>query len=187
MENLAALHNLLYHKDLHPYYFGLGFIQLKINPYQRYHFYHSNLSPILNIEEEVHNHRYSFDSTVLLGKITNKLYSFSPDNQGEFILENESCNEAIKIDNVQPIRGFLDLVSTIEISAGETYHMDYSALHTVSSSQCITRLERTDYQQQFAQVVRHGNATKICPFSSKLPEAQCWAIIKEMITKNDNL
>lgn len=38
-----------------PYYFGLGFIQLKINKSQRIHFWHSELIKTAG-DEEIHDH-----------------------------------------------------------------------------------------------------------------------------------
>ena len=60
-----------------PQYFGLGFIQCKINQHERVHIYHPDLMPIVNIEEEIHNHRYDFESTILMGKLTIKNINLS--------------------------------------------------------------------------------------------------------------
>ena len=72
--NKQELKNILLQTK--PHYFGLGFIQCKINQYERIHVYHPDLMPIVNIEEEVHNHRYDFESKILMGKIKNKKYQF---------------------------------------------------------------------------------------------------------------
>src|SRR5271170_5939334 len=77
------------------YYFGLGFIQLKINEWERLHFYSAKLPPIT---EDIHNHRYGFLSRILKGKLGNHVFDISdvanPD--GKHLLVNESCNPEIK-------------------------------------------------------------------------------------------
>ena len=73
------------------YYFGLGFIQLKLDEVRRLHFYSARLPPIT---EDVHNHRYGFLSRVLAGRLTNRVYALG---QGEsHVLVNETCNPDIK-------------------------------------------------------------------------------------------
>src|SRR5579863_7289598 len=55
-----------------PYWFGLGFIQLKLNDTARMHFW---LPEIPHPErEEIHNHRYDFSSIVLAGHLLHEVW-----------------------------------------------------------------------------------------------------------------
>src|SRR5271168_5571627 len=55
-----------------PYWFGLGFIQLKLSDTERMHFW---LPEIPHPErEEIHNHRYDFTSTVLAGHLMHEVW-----------------------------------------------------------------------------------------------------------------
>ena len=126
-------------KETNPHYFGLGFIQCKINNYERIHIYHPDLMPIVNIEEEVHNHRYDFESTILLGSITNKKYEFIEGSKQTHFLQNESCNETIKVENNQNKYGTINLISEDTVNVGESYFMRYDEFHTFQTTQCITR------------------------------------------------
>ncbi len=165
-----------------PNFFGLGFIQCKINQHERIHFYHPQLIPTVNIEEEIHNHRYDFESTVLMGKINNKKYQFvvNEDNPTHF-LQDESCNASVKVENSKNIYGQINLISDERVIKGETYLMNFNEFHTFSTSKCITHLKRSDYKQNFAQVVRPLNSQIICPFSIKLSEQECWDIIQDCL------
>lgn len=157
------------------YYFGLGFIQLKIDEFYRLHFYHPEL-PAFN--EDIHNHRYDFKSTILKGTFHNSLYCVSP---GEtHIITNESCNPEIKAPTeVKFCSAELELTSSYE--AGQDYFMDHTWFHTVKAENCITLLERTDYKKEFAQVITPVDGVSTCPFSKKLVEADLWALIAEML------
>lgn len=168
-------------KTTTPYYFGLGFIQCKINQYERIHLYHPDLMPIVNIEEEIHNHRYDFSSTILSGSIINKKYEFSEYGHITHFLQNESCNQDIKVENPQKLYGSIKLTSETLLQQGETYFMDFDEFHTFQTEKCITYLKRSDYRQDLAQVVRSLRGEVICPFSKPLSPQQCWDIIYDCL------
>jgi hypothetical protein len=183
MSNLMALYEDLKSKKIQPYYFGLGFIQLKINNYQRYHFYHPDLAPIINVEEEIHNHRYDFQSEILAGEINNKIYHFHSNLNGNYIKSNESCSESkiLTKEEKDYQLGDKKLFSSLLYIAGNTYFMDYRTFHTIEAKKCITKLTRSDYMQDYAQVIREKETSPICPFSKKISEESCWKIIKDLI------
>ena len=178
--NKQELKNILLQTK--PHYFGLGFIQCKINQYERIHVYHPDLMPIVNIEEEVHNHRYDFESKILMGKIKNKKYQFLENkNTPTHFLQDESCNENNKQDNSEKIYGNIILQSEQCINKDETYFMQYKEFHTFQTTKCITYLKRSDYKQEMAQVIRLLEGEIICPFSVKLSPEQCWEIINDCL------
>lgn len=76
------------------HYFGLGFVQLKMkNPKIRYHFYNKELSR-LTPTEEIHNHRYAFESRILAGELDQIIYNVikcGPD-QATHTLRPVSCD-----------------------------------------------------------------------------------------------
>lgn len=187
MEKIARLYQTIRQLERKPCYFGLGFIQLKINENERFHFYHPSLLPIINIEEEVHNHRYDFISEVLVGELNNKIYHFSSDINGHYQKEYESCNANIILSkedkNIQ--LGELKLFTCMKINKGEKYFMDNRTFHTLETKVCMTKLTRSQYLQQYAEVVRPINTEIICPFSQKISESDCWDIIEEVMLNNN--
>lgn len=168
-------------KQTTPHYFGLGFIQCKINNYERIHVYHPDLMPIVNIEEEIHNHRYDFSSTILSGSIINKKYDFNEYGHITHFLQNETCNKDIKTDNTKRLYGTIKLISENLLTQGETYFMHFNQFHTFQTEKCITYLKRSDYKQELAQVVRPLNGDVVCPFSKEMSVEQCWDIINDCL------
>ena len=54
---------------------GLGFIQLQLEGGQRLHVWHPSLPRRKCYEESfIHDHRFSFESTVLVGSLVNRVY-----------------------------------------------------------------------------------------------------------------
>ena len=157
------------------YYFGLGFIQVKINDKYRLHFYTDKLP---TITDNPHNHRYDFHSFILKGEIKNIMYKVRKGSR--YILENESCNESIKA----PLESKeVDIVEDgYEIyKKGDSYFMNYKDFHVVESNNCITLLKRSDYKQEYAQVINKKEENSTCPFSIKEDDDVLWNIIGDML------
>jgi hypothetical protein len=157
------------------YYFGLGFIQLKINEKYRLHFYTDKLD--LNTDS-IHNHRYDFNSKILKGSFNNKIFKLT--NGKTHLMENESCNENIDAPKDTKECG-IELVSDCTYNEGDTYFMSFKDMHQVYSKYAITLLDRSNYKQEYAQVITPIGEKANCPFSLKVNEEKLWAIIKEMI------
>lgn len=158
------------------YYFGLGFIQLKINDKYRLHFYTDKLD---SNTDSIHNHRYNFESKILKGSFKNKIYNV--DYWGNtHVKVNESCNEEIQVPKNKEACT-LKLVSDITYYKNDEYYMHYESFHRVESNYAITLLKRSDYKQDYAQIIYEKNKEPNCPFSVKLNEEYLWNIIEEMI------
>ncbi len=78
------------------HYFGLGFIQLKINFETRMHFYSPEL-PQITSNEDVHNHRYDFESCVLKGELEQELFHVI--NGDTHLREQESCQAGVHTES----------------------------------------------------------------------------------------
>lgn len=175
--------DLLKNNHVKPAFFGLGFIQCKVSHTERYHFYHEDLYPIVDMEEEIHDHRYDFISTILKGELTNKLYQFIPDEKGEYYSELESCNKDKIVNDKKTTMGNIILLSTQIYKENQSYEMKFEQLHTIEAKNCVTHLIRTDYKKELATVVRHNTIEKICPFSKQIDESTCWKIIEQILTR----
>ena len=161
------------------YYFGLGFIQLKINDTYRLHFYSPELPPIV---EDIHNHRYDFVSTVIKGQITNHVYAVlaHPDMVETHIMRNESCNPDIDAPQSEAPCS-IKLISSSTIFQGGSYEMKEHMFHRVEANYCVTLLRRGPYTKEFAQVITPADKTPVCPFSQKIPEPRLWEIIERSL------
>lgn len=163
------------HKMVH--YFGLGFIQLKIDDSRRMHFYTSELPPITP-EEDVHNHRYNFVSHILKGRFYQEL--FKTVDGSTHTLEKESCQAGVDVPHEGTSCGLVQM-SRHHYTAGDSYWLHHDTFHRVSAENCITFVERSEYQKELAEVIRAIDSPKICPFSQKVPEENLWEIIERML------
>lgn len=177
----TVLYNILQQNNIVPKYFGLGFIQCKINENYRAHFYHPDIKPIVNIKEEIHDHRYNFTSYIVKGKLTNITYDFIEDDNGIFVKQFESCNKDIEVIDNKITNGNIFLKYEQDITEGNNYFMDHTWFHTVETDKCVTLLSRTNYMKEYSNVIRPINQEKICPFSKNISEDECWKIIKELL------
>lgn len=160
------------------HYFGLGFIQLKINKEYRLHFYTPEL-PAIVPEEDIHNHRYDFTSMILKGSLTQEIFSIDL-SQKTHIMEDESCKSDIKCSSEKIPCGIKLLTKQI-FCVGSQYSIDHDTFHRVNAKECITLLKRTDYKKEFAKVVRK-EGDHVCPFSKKIEEPKLWEIVEKMLT-----
>ena len=157
------------------YYFGLGFIQLKLDETYRLHFYTDQLD---QNTDSVHNHRYDFTSKILKGSFTNRIYDLVEGDK--YLLTNESCNPDIEAPELQQDCD-LTLREEKRYVENEIYTMHHKDLHQVESKYAITLLERSEYKQDFAQVILNKKGHNNCPFAVKIPDSKLWEIIRSML------
>lgn len=157
------------------YYFGLGFIQLKINEKYRLHFYTDKLD---SNTDSIHNHRYDFSSKILKGSFNNKTFKIIEGDT--HLMENESCNEEIEAPKNRK-ECSIELESDKTYSKGDSYFMPFKKMHRVESKYAITLLDRSDYKQEYAQVIEEKGKQSNCPFALKIDKDKLWNIIEEMI------
>ena len=159
------------------HYFGLGFIQIKIGPCLRYHFYTKELPATV---EGVHNHRYSFNSTILKGQLNQYIYFPGPGSSHE--LFNVSCNP----DEPNPEgRELIDLgdsrVTTI-LTKGSRYTLNHQVFHKVTADfDTITEINCGNPRKRFAQVIEPVGKKRTCPFANPRKPDELWELVSEML------
>jgi len=168
-------------KSIH--WFGLGFIQIKLNESERVHFYTSAL-PKTSTEEEIHNHRYNFTSHVLRGSLKQKIYevdifdSFTTENT--HWLTEETCKETEKKTfPTHPCN--IKCVLDTEHGWGSSYYIHHETFHQVDSSNAITLIRRSPYKKETAQIVFPVGSKPLCPFSVKRSESELWDIVRNLL------
>ena len=168
------------HEMIH--FFGLGFVQLKLNLEQRLHFYHPDLPPFV---DQPHNHRYDFTSEVLKGGLHNIIWREDPnDPDGEpCVLRFDSCTAD---DNLEIPEGRLTrrrVVAEFYTEPPSQYYMPREAFHQVRpfNEPTVTLLERGLRVTDFAQILEPVNFEPVCPFSANLPEEELWDIVKKCL------
>lgn len=154
-------------------------VHLKLNPTQRVHFYSHNLVKTTQ-NEEIHDHRYDFVSTILKGYFEQTIYDVRENEKGNYIQTLESCNGSKIAAPHKKVNVELFYVNSYK--EGESYFMDSNTFHTVDSSHnTVTFLRRTDYKKQFANVIRPKDQSLTCPFSLKLSENEIFDCLKEIL------
>lgn len=177
------LPTLEYLKENHTkiHYFGLGFIQIKIDDNLRYHFYHPELTAFVG-DEEIHNHRYDFISTILAGSLTQQKYDLYVDGTPyTHIVTQESCNP--NYEGGKTYRGVIAAKGRCDtFTAGQSYTILSKEYHTVKTDFAITKLYRGTVKHDFADVVRpRFGPEPVCPFSSKMTEDECWSHVEDCL------
>ncbi len=161
------------------HFFGLGFIQVKLDDRRRVHFYHRDIPAFV---EEPHDHRYDFISTVLRGSLQNRIWKLRPGEDHE--VSYESCRQ----DGPEAPPGFLTgliELGSFDTREGSGYHMNSETLHAVRPAvergPVITLVERELPFKEFARSVRKVGAASVCPFSRPLPNDELWEIVRDCL------
>ena len=168
------------HAEHAPHWFGLGFIQLKLNYTHRVHFWHPALDKDLP-DEELHDHRYNFTSHVLKGQLTNEVWQFLPADTGTLELVTVDCKPG---DSAEPdviSKGHTTLLASHTMHAGDHYHMYMDTFHRIHATHAITLLERDTVQKDLARVIRNPINPFVCPFAAPKPVKELWELIKDCI------
>lgn len=159
------------------HYFGLGFIQVKLDDFNRLHFYTKEFPKTVE-KEEIHNHRYNFVSEILQGKLTQEIYEVS--DGFTHVSTQESCQAG---DDREFPRFPCTINKVFEYTYNDfgKYYIDHRTFHTVDSTDAITHVVRGGYQKEFADVVFPAERTLTCPFSIKVPVEKLYEVIDSMI------
>ena len=170
-----------------PHYFGLGFIQLKLDARRRLHFWVPEWPAIPGADNEIHDHRYDFTSTVLQGEVEQEVFAEGPVETSPF----PGCHELVEVlcqpgHGAEPplVQGYVNPMRRIHhrVAAGQAYWLSGEAFHRARShGATVTLLERGPVQKDRARVIRPFGTPFVCPFGLAVPEAACWEQIEQMI------
>lgn len=172
-------------KKIH--YFGLGFIQIKLNNHERVHFYTTTLPPIVDMEE-VHDHRYDFYSFVLSGMYHHELFEIQEGTT--HLLTEETCVDPnvadVQQSNTQekttPRPCSITKTGEVWMKEGSHYFIEKNVLHRVNTENAITFLIRETPTKGRARVVCRKETKKVCPFRDTLSEELLWDIVAQELT-----
>lgn len=165
-----------------PQWFGLGFIQLKLNTNNRMHFYPKEMKAFVD-PEEVHDHRYDFESEILQGNLVQEFFDFQA-GKGDYEIANVSCDANNPAPDIEPVGGKIIKTGSVCLKAGDSYWIEADTFHRVEGCEnAITMLNRGRVSKQFARVIRLKGAEKVCAFSRPMPTGELWEIIESMLPR----
>lgn len=164
-----------------PHWFGLGFVQLKLNQKQRMHFWHPEHHKNV-ADEEVHNHRYSFTSKIIVGEMIHETWTYEQNENGDAECIEVCCKPGHSGEPKIVSRGFMTMSGRYAMPAGSSYYFPSSGFHRTITEKAVTFLCRGEIEGDFAKVLKPINTATVCPFSVQKSEAECWEIIKELLS-----
>jgi len=143
-----------------------------------YHFY-SDKTPMLNTEN-IHNHPYSFKSTILRGCLRNIIYDYTvTDEAADHRMFTRGCWKGAPLtvvhDNVEVTKTL-----TFETNENDSYYIHCSVLHKIESvtPKLITLLEKGPVEHEPSFIWHQGvGFTEGQQFGLK-SEKECWEIVE---------
>lgn len=166
--------------NVKPSFFGLGFIQLKINNVLRMHFWHPELSADVS-EEELHDHRYDFKSHIIHGVTTHEVFEFEPNKKGKTGLFSVSCDLNNPAEPKLETIGEIVPAGSYTMTKGSQYEFPHNQFHRIRAAECITLVERKIIIKSLAKVAKPIEAEHVCPFSREIHEDKLWEYISELV------
>ena len=163
-----------------PNWFGLGFIQLKLNEEERMHFWHPSLIPDVS-DEEIHDHRYTFTSNILKGMMIHETWCFEPNVFGSHEMIDVSCDPDLPVRNPRKITGQVIHTGTYHLTAGSSYTFPINEFHRTKTEACVSFLTRQPDRKEFARVIRLKGEPEVCPFSNPKPADELWDVIATLL------
>jgi len=167
---------------------GLGFLQLKLPANRRLHVWHPNLPRRACYEHSpVHNHRFSFYSTVLIGAQVNQ--------RCDLIVHPEGTNDLISHDGPRRSTGSRESfvagrvnvqMRDIEVyTPGQSYHMpELQYHHTPNTGVVVTLMEKLSEGSIHACSVIERPYTFDQEFDRlQLSQEQMWAFVSEALAQ----
>lgn len=165
------------HEMIH--FFGLGFVQVKLDFNIRMHFYHPNIAPIIHVEE-IHNHRYDFISTILAGKLTQETFTIQTGISDYFMVEENYKEE--KIEKPQKLDVIVIPDGVRHFRKGDNYTCLSNQFHRVSTDFAISRIYRGNILLENASVIKSKQGDSAFSSADPLSTDECWEIVDSCIT-----
>lgn len=163
-----------------PNWFGLGFIQLKITPDTRLHFWHPELLADTP-EEDLHDHRYRFTSSILVGELTHEEWMVNENPEGDHEVVQVSCKPGQEAPPTPLKRGLLVPGSSYTMVAGSRYTFSEHGFHRINATRAVTFLERGPVVKDYANVIKPVEGASVCPFERKIEEDILWECIRDLL------
>ena len=160
-------------------YFGLGFVQIKISDVERYHFYHSTLKK--TADEEIHNHRCGFKSTILGGSLGETVYSLTIGDK--YFVKASNCKEGSANTLLDYKVDAKPFTKTTYYKGSHYFRYPHEFHRVYCSDYCLTNLYLFLPKAPNALVlIKDKKDVDYCPFKSEYNESGLWEIVDKVIS-----
>lgn len=173
---------------------GNGFLQLDVTKFERLHVWGHPDLPRQVVDTGIHNHRFDFRSTVLVGRVFNVTYDVDDlDNVTSF----DTAARVTHIAHIPRVRDGEDTILEPHhgvivgarpharlVQQGSCYFMSGPAFHeTVSDRPSATLMEKADsrHPDPFVLVPRGSKPDNDFNRNSAMPTDHLWQIIHEVL------
>jgi hypothetical protein len=161
----------------YPHYLGLGVIKCRIGSNSSYHFY-CDRAPIL--VNQIHDHRFGFTSTILVGRLRNIIYEIAgQDPTSTLQVERGECKKGaereVLVENAKMVE-----VDRFVTSPGESYYIAHDTLHMIEHLDpvTITYLEKEPFAKLEPRFVVDTSLPRVCAMSQPKSQDECWEVIE---------
>lgn len=166
----------------YPHYLGLGVIKCRIGNDRAYHFYCDRAEVLV---DQIHDHRFSFKSTIVAGSLKNYIYEITgSDPESTLQVERGRCevgaHRSIVVHNAKMVE-----VCNFTSAEGSSYYMPYNTLHQIErlTPVVITYLEKEPFSQFEPRFVVDTSQPRVCAMSKPKTQDECWEIIEYAIDR----
>jgi hypothetical protein len=160
----------------YPHYLGLGVIKCRVGNDRAYHFYCDRAEVLVN---QIHDHRFSFKSTILRGELKNYIYEIAgTDPTSTLQVERGECKKGaertIEVHNAK----MKEICNYTNVEGG-SYYMPYDTLHQIErlSPVVVTYIEKEPFSQMEPRFVVDTSEPRVCAMSKPKTQDECWEII----------
>lgn len=165
-----------------PNYNGLGMVRLAVK--DRGYLFYSDRAPPIN--HTIHDHRYSFTSTIIKGTIRNFIYSFEAvEQETDFMLTyKDMVNKVDTVGTIIHPNVNITNTCTFDTTENQKYIMHESILHHVErkSEKLITCMEPSPRPYSpIAHFLINKNIEYVGVYSQPKTPNECWEIIEYTI------
>lgn len=161
----------------YPHYLGLGVIKCRIGNDKAYHFYCDRAPCIVN---QIHDHRFSFKSTTVAGRLRNIIYEIDgQDSNSPLQVERGECKAGAEREILVKNANLVE-VERFVTAPGESYFIKHDTLHRIEhlDSVTITFLEKQPFAKMEPRFVVDTSLPFVCAQSQPKTQDECWEIIE---------
>ena len=169
---------------------GLGFLQIKLGAGQRLHVWHPDLPRRrCHKHSQIHNHRFSFSSTVLRGQQTNDVYGaheFGDSQATHVAYLHEGARLATGNRPWLPREKlWVGHVSRELVEEGETYHMLEKVFHSTTpggDGRVATLMRKTFVGAEGARSLCEVGVYPDVDFDRlQMKDKAMWAVVRDVL------
>ena len=161
-----------------PHYMGLGVVKYPFCKNQAYHFYSDRAKVLV---EDIHEHRFSFTSRVLKGKLKTYIYDIDgTDPTSTLRVERRECAPGAQQEILQSNINLIERC-TFVTEPNQEYHLHYTTLHKIEclTSKVITQIyKELPFAQETPRFITDEARPSVCAFSEPKTVNECWDIIE---------